>query len=303
MPTLREILQEKEDRLESVPTGFTNSVDRSQKEILKALVRLVDDLSRTKGAIDITPENIGKIQQIAEQLLSVIFTDTEYKDALSTFSKEFNTQAKITRRYMTEIQQDFENKEIYKANLALSQRQAIELLARSGVSQAFINPMKDILQASVTSGSSFADTVDVLTDYILGTKQREGALLHHAKQVAFDGFAFADRQYVKVISEDLGFEFFQYFGGRIKDSRFFCSTRANQVFHKKEIKDWGDHPDYWNAPPASPFHGGGRIPETTENTIWTYAGGYNCRHQIAPLSRTNVPKDVMERAIKKGYVK
>lgn len=300
--TLREILEEKETRLENVPEQFATKVERVQKQTLRELISLLDKLEREGSFIVVSVENIAKIQEISETLLTYIFEDTDYFDALKAFSGEFNGQAKLSREYLDQIAKDFDNKELYKTTLRNSQKQTIELLSKTSVNQIFINPMKDVLLASVSGGASFTDTIQALTDIVQGTPQKEGNLLSHVKQVAFDGFAFADRQYMKVTSEDMGFEWFQYFGGRIKDSRSFCVERAGGVFHKKEIEYWGVTPSLWDKPPGSRFHGGGRVLETNKTTIWTFAGGYNCRHQIAPVAESSVPQAALERAAKLKFI-
>lgn len=300
--TLREILEEKELRLENVPMAFADKTEEAQKEILKRLIRNLDKLERDGGLIVISIENLSAVQEISEDLLSFIFDDTEYAEALKTFSSEFSEQARLSREYLSIIQPDFEDKKLYKQNLKQSQKQAIDLLARAGVDQAFIKPMKSILQASIASGGSFTDAVGALSDYVVGKGKKEGALLSHAKQVAFDGFAFTDRQYIKTISEDLDFEWFQYFGGKIKDSRYFCVEHSGLIVHKKEVQYWGDTPSLWDKPPGSKFHGGGRVLETNKTTIWTYAGGYNCRHQIVPVATSSVKKKDKDRAKKLGFI-
>lgn len=301
MPTLREILQEKEDRLESVPDALATRTEKAQRQILKQLIAELDSLDREDSKIKVTSKNLSKIQQIAERLSDFIFDKTDYSNALKAFAREFNTQAALSNSYMRLIENDFKDKEIYKANLQLSQKQTIELLAKSGVNQVFINPMKDILQASVTSGSTFSDAVSSLTEFVSGTDQKEGALLSHVKQVAYDGFAFSDANYLKLVTKDLNYEFFQYFGGSIADSRCFCVERANKIFHKKEIEHWGETPSLWDKKGACK-HGGGRIPETNASTIWTFRGGYRCAHTIVPVAPTQVPKTVMDRARKAGYI-
>src|SRR6478752_3183437 len=112
MPTLKEILLEKELRLESVPDAFATKVEQTQRELLRKLIRELDSLERTGGNIDITVSNIAKIEEITEELTRYLFTDTEYTDSLKEFVKEFSQQAKLTREYIYQIER-FENKELY----------------------------------------------------------------------------------------------------------------------------------------------------------------------------------------------
>lgn len=299
--TLEEILQEKESRLQSVPDELATKAELVQKDLIKQLIRQLDSLEREDGKIKISTRNIAKIQTIAEDLSKFLFDKTEYSLALKSFAGEFNIQAALSGDYLKLIQGDFQDKEIYKANLQLSQKLTIELLTKSGINQALINPLKEILQSSVTSGSSFGDAISTLTDFIIGTKVKDGTLLSHIKQIAYDGFAFSDRNYLKLVTQDLGYEFYQYFGGLLKDSRCFCVQRAGKIFHTREIEYWGETPSLWDKK-AGCSHGGGMVLETTSSTIWTYAGGYNCQHSIVPVAYSSVPKQVIDRAKSAGYI-
>lgn len=300
MPTLREILLEKEQRLESVPDAFTSKVETAQQELLRKLIREIDSLSRTGGSIDITVENLAKIESIAEELSRYLFEDTDYSESLKEFVKEFNTQAKLSREYLYQIER-FENKELYKKTLQTSQKQTIELLGKAGINQSLLPPIKNILTASITGGASFGDTVHALTEFMIGNKQKLGQLVSYTKQIAYDSFAFSDAQYFKTVSEDLGFEWYEYFGGQLEDSRCFCVKRVHGIFHRNEIEYWGETPSLWDKTVGCD-HGGGRVLETNKTTIWVYRGGYNCRHQLAPVAESSVPKKYLEAAKKGGFI-
>jgi hypothetical protein len=42
---------------------------------------------------------------------------------------------------------------------------------------------------------------------------------------------------------------------------------------------------------------------TNESTIFTFVGGYNCQHDLLPLTIKQVPESALNRAIEKGYYK
>lgn len=300
MPTLREILLEKEQRLESVPDAFVSKVDIAQRDALKELLRELDSLTRTSGGIDATVENLAKVEEIAEKLSRYIFEDTEYSEALKEFVKEFNGQAKLTREYIYQIER-FEAKDLYKKTLQTSQKQTLELLGKAGVNQALLPPIKNILTASISGGASFGDTVAALSDYMLGNKEKLGGLVSYSKQIAYDSFAFSDAQYSKTISDDLGFEWFEYFGGQLEDSRCFCVKRVHGIFHRNEIEYWGETASLWDKTVGC-SHGGGRVKETNKTTIWVYRGGYNCKHQIVPVAESSVSKKFINAAKKGGFI-
>jgi hypothetical protein len=82
------------------------------------------------------------------------------------------------------------------------------------------------------------------------------------------------REYNAVVSEDLNLQFFAYVGTRIDTSRPFCDARAGRYFKKSEIEGWASQ--NWD----------GKIPQTTKTTIFSYLGGYNCRHEAYAISQT-----------------
>ena len=114
-------------------------------------------------------------------------------------------------------------------------------------------------------------------------------LLQYNKQIAHDTFAIADRNYTSAVSEELEAEWFFYSGSEIETTRPFCSARHNEYFYYREIEQWPSTAGDW----------AGRIPGTNSSTIYSYAGGYNCRHSIIPVSIRRVPEAKIREAITK----
>jgi hypothetical protein len=83
------------------------------------------------------------------------------------------------------------------------------------------------------------------------------------------------REYNAVVSDDLGLNFYSYVGTRIDTSRPFCDARAGRYFKKSEVEGW-----------ASLGNWQGRFPGTTKTTIFSYAGGYNCRHELYAITKS-----------------
>jgi hypothetical protein len=111
----------------------------------------------------------------------------------------------------------------------------------------------------------------------------------YAKQNAYDFYSISNAQYIRQVSEDYGFEFYEYIGVDVKGTRSFCKTRNNKIYHKREIQEWASLD--WD----------GKARGTNETTIFAYRGGYNCGHQIIPVATEDVPEDVLNRAIAAGF--
>lgn len=94
------------------------------------------------------------------------------------------------------------------------------------------------------------------------------------------GLSILGRARLGAVAEGLGLTNYLYSGGEIATTREFCTERDGQYFTEDEIKGWAD--EEWD----------GKIDGTTEETIFDYCGGWNCRHELIPVSEAALPDDV-----------
>ncbi len=235
--------------------------------------------------------NIIRIETISARMSEIIF-GTEYTEALTTFASEFNVQGVLNKDILNAISKGrFTDKDIFKAILKKSQSDAISLLADDAIQAQFTDPLKRVLTDAVSNELSFKEATKQLNDFITGTPTRDGSLQRYVKQVARDGFNIADRRYTQIVSQDLGFEWFRYSGGIVRDSRVFCVDRVNKIFHITEIEGWGSGKDVGRA--GFPWQG--MFTGTNSGNIATVLGGFNCMHALIAVSESVVPADVKAR--------
>jgi hypothetical protein len=149
-------------------------------------------------------------------------------------------------------------------------------------------PFVEQLTAAVATRSTLSETVKALRTVIEGDKDVDGRLVANVKTVAQTAQAIADRNYSAQVNEAIGAEWYRYAGSEIDTTRDFCAERHGQYFHKKEIEGWAD------------LNWDGKIAETNSRTIFSNAGGWNCRHSIIAVSIRRVPQDVIQRNIANG---
>lgn len=280
---LPDLLQQKLNRLEAIPDKLIFTTAKIQQDILTEIISLLESLERQNDIILLNEANILRIDQIGNRLSDVVF-GTDYTDALTEFASEFNEQGVLNKQIFESITgKKFKDKDIFQAILRKSQADTISLLSEESVQANFVDPMKRILSDSISSGSTFKEAVSSLRDYVTGTEELDGSLERYVKQVARDGFNISDRRYTQVVSEDLGFEWFSYSGGTVKDSRQFCIDRIGKIFHKTEIEDWAGLD--WQ----------GRFRGTNTQNIFSVLGGYNCMHALIAVSEEEVPDSVKAR--------
>lgn len=291
---LEEIIKLKIARLDDVPNLYTDNIKKVQKDIMEKLLDSLESLKRDdNGNIKKTQANLIIIEDIAKDL-EKIFSRSEYISITKDFINEFSEQAKITDSFFEKSFGDFDSNKFNEIALDKSKAQAYELMAGIPYVTTYLyNPVKSLLTDAVISGDSYVKTVKAIKQVVQGgtikNKTLEGKLYRYAKQMAYDTFAVADRGYTNNISLDLGIEWYVYRGGLVEDSRDFCIERNDKYFHREEVKAWGKLGN-WD----------GKIPSTDEKTIFIYAGGYRCNHNILPTSIALVPKEVLLRNIDNG---
>jgi hypothetical protein len=125
--------------------------------------------------------------------------------------------------------------------------------------------------------------------------------MSYSRQVALDTFSIADASVVATYSNEYEFEWFQYVGGTMKTTRPFCLERDGNYYHRKEIEAWGDGKKTTGLALPSAGEWGGRIDGTSASTIFSYRGGFGCRHLIMPVSVFSVSREVIVRNIEQGF--
>lgn len=296
MPNIDDLLNNKGDRFDKVPSEFIKAVSKLEPKIALEIEALLSELESKDGILLLSEKNIAIIENVNQRLKNIIF-DKVYEENLTKFIGEFKTQANLANEYFQAIDPEFNVSPIYESVLKSTQRNAIELLSDDAFTQVLINPIKQTLESSITNETSYIDTLKGLREIIIGGKDYDGRMLSHVKRIAYDSFAASDRAYTNTIATDLGLEFYRFSGGRIHDTRCFCDNRIGKYFHKKEIEGWGQGIGVGEC--GFPWQG--MNTNTDKATIFIYVGGYNCHHSILPVSTKSVPKDVIQRAIDEGF--
>jgi len=174
-------------------------------------------------------------------------------------------------------------------------------LLEGGVDSAFVQPIVEQFRNVINVGGSYEDLVSELQILITGDSERLGVLQRYTKQVNKDAISQFNANYNKLLTKDLGLQFAQYVGGRKKDTRPFCIHFRQQFFHNEEVKLLGEGVDPITLNKLDQEDLKGRIPTTDGSNIWTNRGGYNCEHFFVGVETIFVPKNVVERAISRGY--
>lgn len=302
MATFTELVKEKIEILDNSPERFTTNVEKAQLQIWKQIEKQFDKLDTKDGIVLQTSKNMRVIRVILKELNSIA-SEGEYMKSVESFLKEFDQAAKVSVQLQKTIEKSFKPSEFAQTVQDAYKETAIEQLFSNPLSNT-ATTLRANLVSSIASKSTFTETIKSAREIIVGGPDTDGRMLANIKTVATTSIAVSDSAYSAVLYEQMGNEWFRYVGGDIDTTRPFCRARDGKYFHRKEIEAWGNGEDAGDV-------GGikddgtwdGEIEGTDSRTIFSYRGGWNCRHAIIAVPINSVPKEVIDRNIANGNYK
>lgn len=213
-----------------------------------------------------------------------------YNNGLSEFIKTISSIDAINTEYFIGIEKSFVRDQLFIKSLQKQTIAEIEtLLLNDGLESQIKQPLLNILNQNVNTGGSYSGMVQQVKTYVIGNDEGEGKLLRYTKQIAQDALNNYSRAFQSATGEKLGLIFRAYVGGLMQETREFCRDRIDGYYHYLEIESWASLS--WK----------GKRSDTTKSSIFIVCGGYNCNHQMLPVSTFVVPKDQLQRAEKLGF--
>jgi uncharacterized protein YoaH (UPF0181 family) len=275
--------------MEDAPDAFFRGVKKAQREAFAQIVSEIATLATDDaGNLLVSQGNFNKIQALVQKMKAA-YMNKDYSKAIRDFVGSIDATAEDTGKLMGIITKEaFVQSATAGAILSNAKTTVFDLLANAAVNDS-VESFKQILNTSISTGENFQQVIRNIRNNIEGTPEFAGRMERYAKQNAYDFYSISNAQYIRQVSEDYGFEFYEYIGVDVKNTRSFCSERNNKIFHKREIENWANIK--WE----------GKQRGTNETTIFAYRGGYNCGHQIIPVATEDVPEDVLNRAIAAGF--
>lgn len=298
--TIKQLLTQRALRLQTIPDKFLSDVEKSEKKIIAGILEQLSRLDVTGGLIVKSDSNLKLVADIREAIQKVVLS-SPYSKGVKQFAVEFDKQAELMDSYFKKVFDALPTPFPDEVLQGMKTR-TVQALINEPLDTAFIRPIENLLYDSVSTGAGITDTIKTIREFVETTPEGNGKLLQHSKQIAHDAYAISDRAYVAARSDELGIEWYLYAGGQIPTTRPFCLERHENYYHKKEIEQWGNGQKTEGLSlPNSAGEWGGKIEGTNAQTIFSYAGGWNCQHTISPVSINSVPRDVIDRVIAEGF--
>jgi hypothetical protein len=220
----------------------------------------------------------------AEGVVSEYLPGTKLNAAASEALSVIPTIDSLNNEYFSSISDSFKENRIFIRRLQQQTIQAIESnILGDGLSAQVKMPLVNILNRNVNAGGQFQGFLQEVRTYVEGTESLDGRLLSYSRGFLRDALFQYSRGFQEAMTNDLKLDYYLYSGGIVDKTRPFCEERAGNYYHRKEVEAW------------APLTWAGKNPLTTESSIFIFCGGYNCSHELIPVSTLIVPSDVIER--------
>lgn len=264
-------------------TAFGKQVDKTQAALFEQMQLLLKRLDLNADGTIIQNQANRKILAKASSYFDKAFNQSGYYEALGQSVNTIESLTGVNSAYFATIVDTFTVDAQYISNLQKQTVKQIQgLLANEGLEYQMKGPLLDILNQNVNTGAAYSDLLSQMRGFTLGTDQLQGQLQRYSRQITTDTLFNYNRALQEAISQKAGLEWYNYVGGKDKDSRDFCLARAGKYFKKDIIESWASIE--WD----------GKRRGTTSSTIFIYCGGHNCRHQLIPVSEAVVPKKYLK---------
>ena len=252
---------------------------RMDEALPKVFAKLSDQVIDLASDLSLDPKDrartLKELIKLKKDIANTIITNAPYQLQVAEVIKGFEMLAELSNEYITLAIGDFKPKKaLYEAILEANIATTKDALLGAGIRENFGTAIQEVLKDNIAGIGSRSELNKTLRKFIEGTPQDAPFLNRYIKQTTNDAVMTFNSEYIQTIAEDLDVEHYLYSGTVISDSRPFCVSRAGRYFTTDEVKAWPNLKG-WQ----------GRMAGTNSSTIFIYRGGYNCRHQLWPVSK------------------
>ena len=280
MPTPSEdsLIKAIQDQQDVLLNNMSGSLKDVFKELSDQVLAITDDL--TLNPKD-RAKNLREMLRMKKSISETIVNNKAYQNEVNGLLDGFEKLAALSDSYVGLIlDSPYKRKALYNAILQTNIEVTKDALLGAGIDGNFGNAIQEVLKTNIAGTTKRSELRKLLSQFIEGTDEQKPYLERYITQTTNDSIMVFNREYIQAISDDLNFEFYRYKGTIIEDTRPFCKSRSGKVFTKEEVKKWADL-GKWD----------GRMDGTNQSTIFSYCGGYNCRHTLYPISEARYRKE------------
>ena len=272
MATPTELIKQIQELQLAIESRMDEALPRVFAKLSDQVIDLASDLSLDPKD---RAKSLKELIKLKKDIANTIITNAPYQLQVAEVIKGFEMLAELSNEYITLVIGDFKPKKaLYEAILETNIATTKDALLGAGIRENFGTAIQEVLKDNIAGIGSRSELNKTLRKFIEGSPQDAPFLNRYIKQITNDSVMTFNAEYIQTIAEDLDVEYYYYQGTLIADSRPFCVSRAGRYFTTDEVKAWPNLKG-WQ----------GRMAGTNSSTIFIYRGGYNCRHQLWPVSK------------------
>jgi uncharacterized protein YukE len=171
--------------------------------------------------------------------MKAAYNNPKYAEALRGFVGSMTEGADLSAKLMGVITGEaYTQSAAVQAILGNAKSTTLELLSTNATGDAAA-AFRKVIENSVATGENFGQVLRNVRKNIEGSADFQGRMERYAKQNAYDFYSISQAQVINEMTEELGFEFYEYIGVDVKGTRSFCSERNNQIYHSQRGRGLG----------------------------------------------------------------
>lgn len=284
-------------QLEDLVNDYTKGLKAIERDMYNSVLNKLKDLSTDlQGNIKSTVNNYKIITQAKGEMSKVLNSDA-YLEQVGKVNKYFSDMTATQQTYFTAMFKDFSSPAVIRELKNLAVNTTVETLTDAGVNELVVKKATNIISDNIRSGRTFAEMTEELETFIKGNNEVPGKLTSYSKQIVNDAMRQYAGNYNKLVTDDLGLEWYEYIGGTMRDTRPMCEHLIKKRFiHRSEFK--GITQGRVDGQEVSTQ---GFMPNTDENNFEINVCGYNCQHLVQPVPFEEVPEEIRDNFEKPAY--
>lgn len=265
-----------------------------EKDIASKVEILISKLDTRQGKIRPTVKNLRALKELRKEIQKIL-NSGKYNLAFENLEKSLVTITNANEDYFSAMVKEFTAPEVLKEVKAVTLLEMSESLKGSGINSNVVDGMLDIIKNDIYGSANFYDLNKSLREFIISEPDIPSRLARWSKQVVTDTMHQYSRTYQQIVTDDLGFEWYEYIGGLVKDSRCFCDEMvAKHFIHKSEFPTILAGKINGKSCPLNKDTG---LPQglklgTNKDNLQVLCGGWKCHHEMPGVSKERVPKDI-----------
>lgn len=275
---------------EKLDALIADAIIKYDRTIIRVQNQLHDDLLLDLKQLELDEQGYikqntfnRKILRQAQEQFNETIVRSGYKRALENYLSTIPEINNLNELYFKSINSSFTpNRNFLKSLQTQTIGNLNQLILQDGLQAQVRIPLNQILEQNVSTGGNYSGMLQQVRNFVIGSDS-EGQLLKYVQIYTKDALFSYSRAYMESVTSDLKLDWYVFSGGTIDKTREFCEERTGKFFHRKEVENWADLE--WK----------GKRPGTTKSSIFVFLGGWNCRHELIPVSDSIVPKEDLDR--------